>query len=266
MKLKILITFIGILFILGLMLGAEFNNKSGSERILELFLTLFIFGYIFIAMLFLLLAILNMEKIKGRHSKAGPLGNIILIVVSSLMLATYFLVIIKLLPHLGRVKEIANTSQIPPQNPLVIPSTFTRKGTELGLAFYVPVIIFMIALFLLSVSASKSISTIAEKRRIKKELQKFDASLEERGIDMFSNPREAVIELYKKAVLWLEVLGIPYRESWTHWEHASKVTYKRKAYVELAKLFEKAKYAPEKVTINDAERAYKLYMVIKGEE
>ena len=104
-----------------------------------------------------------------------------------------------------------------------------------------------------------------ERRKLKAIVEEFDKKLEEEGINFLGDPDEIVIKLYKNAVIWLRLLGIPYRESWTHWEHAERVKYKHKAYVNLAKLFEKAKYAPEKVTMDDARKAYDLYTRIKGD-
>ncbi|WP_461866518.1 DUF4129 domain-containing protein [Thermococcus sp.] len=107
------------------------------------------------------------------------------------------------------------------------------------------------------------------KRRVKKLREKvkaFDIRLQEKGIDFLGDPNEIVVALYKNAVLWLEILGIPYKKSWTHWEHVKRVRYKHDAFVELTRLFEKAKYAPEKVTRGDAYKAYELYMKIRGDE
>ncbi|ANF22377.1 DUF4129 domain-containing protein [Thermococcus piezophilus] len=108
----------------------------------------------------------------------------------------------------------------------------------------------------------------ALKKRKRKEMklraELFDKKLDELGLDMFSDPREAVVGIYKNAVLWLEVLGIPYRESWTHWEHAERVRYMHDAFVDLTRLFEKAKYAPEKVTWDDAKRALDVYRKMRG--
>ncbi len=101
-------------------------------------------------------------------------------------------------------------------------------------------------------------------RAMKKKVESFDIRLEEEGIDFLGDPNEVVITLYKNAVLWLEILGIPYKKSWTHWEHAGMVKYKHDAFVELTRLFEKAKYAPEKVTRDDAYKAYELYLKIRG--
>lgn len=76
---------------------------------------------------------------------------------------------------------------------------------------------------------------------------------------MFKNPRDAVVGIYKNAVLWLEALNLPYKESWTHWEHAGHVRYMHETFARLTALFEKAKYAPEKVTWDDAARALEAY-------
>jgi len=97
------------------------------------------------------------------------------------------------------------------------------------------------------------------RKKIKMRAEFFDRKLEELGLDMFNDPREAIVGIYKNAVLWLEYLGIPYRESWTHWEHAERVKYMHDAFVELTRLFEKAKYAPEKLTWGDAEKALEVY-------
>lgn len=97
-----------------------------------------------------------------------------------------------------------------------------------------------------------------EEMRLKAEL--FDKKLDDLGLDAFENPREAIVGIYRNAVLWLEYLGIPpYEESWTHWEHARHVKYMHDAFVELTRLFEKAKYAPpEKITWKDAERVLEV--------
>ncbi|NJE08423.1 DUF4129 domain-containing protein [Thermococcus sp. M39] len=126
--------------------------------------------------------------------------------------------------------------------------------------------IISVALIYLSIAFYRDLSTKRRIKKLKEEVQEFDRRLKEEGISFIGDPKDIVIKLYKNAVLWLEILGIPYRESWTHWEHAERVKYKHDAYVELARLFEKAKYAPEKVTMGDAKRAYELYLTIKGEE
>ena len=121
------------------------------------------------------------------------------------------------------------------------------------------------ALIYLSMAFYKDLSAKRRIKKLKEEVQEFDRKLREEGISFIGDPKDIVVKLYKNAVIWLEILGIPYKESWTHWEHAERVKYKHDAYVELARLFEKAKYAPEKVTMEDAKRAYELYLIIKGE-
>lgn len=108
----------------------------------------------------------------------------------------------------------------------------------------------------------------ALKKRKRKEMReralKFDRKVEELGLEAFSDPREAVVGIYKNAVLWLEVLGIPYKESWTHWEHVEHVNVFKETFTTLTRLFEKAKYAPERVTWEDAERALEVYQRMRG--
>ena len=104
---------------------------------------------------------------------------------------------------------------------------------------------------------------VRRKKKIKMAIE-FDRKLDELGLERFSDPKEAIVEIYKNAVLWLEGLGVPYRESWTHWEHAEHVKYMHDAFVELTKLFEKAKYAPERLSWSDAERALEVYNRLRG--
>lgn len=108
----------------------------------------------------------------------------------------------------------------------------------------------------------------ALKKRKRKEMReralKFDRKVEELGLEAFSDPREAVVGIYKNAVLWLEVLGIPYKESWTHWEHVRHVSLFKETFAGLTRLFEKARYAPERVTWDDAKKALELYRKMRG--
>ncbi len=102
-----------------------------------------------------------------------------------------------------------------------------------------------------------------ERREMKLRAELFDKKLDELGLEMFENPREAIVGIYKNAVLWLSYLGVPYEESWTHWEHVRHVEYMHDAFIELTRLFEKAKYAPEKITWEDAERALEVYRTMR---
>ncbi|EHR77531.1 hypothetical protein OCC_10519 [Thermococcus litoralis DSM 5473] len=138
-------------------------------------------------------------------------------------------------------------------------------SSEGSVYLYVLFGVLVITLSYVAVRFYLDLRAARERRKLKEIVEQFDKKLEEEGIDFLGDPNEIVVKLYKNAVIWLRLLGIPYRESWTHWEHAEKVKYKHDAYVKLARLFEKAKYAPEKVTMEDAREAYELYMKIKGD-
>ncbi|WP_198361941.1 DUF4129 domain-containing protein [Thermococcus gorgonarius] len=131
------------------------------------------------------------------------------------------------------------------------------------------------ALFLASVAgltatfgvfAAKYYKVLGIKRKRKEMARKakeFDEKLDHFGLELFDNPREAVIGIYKNAVLWLNSLGIPYLESWTHWEHAEHVRLMRETFTALTRLFEKAEYAPERITWDDAKKALELYLSMR---
>ncbi|WP_297494974.1 DUF4129 domain-containing protein [Thermococcus sp.] len=128
--------------------------------------------------------------------------------------------------------------------------------THLWLVFLLPI---LLGLIYLGYYYLKLVKANSERRKKLGMAMEFDKKLDEFGLEKFSDPREAIVEIYKNAVLWLEGLGIPYRESWTHWEHAEHVKYMHEAFVELTKLFEKAKYAPERIGWSDAEKALEIY-------
>jgi len=128
---------------------------------------------------------------------------------------------------------------------------------------YATIIVFVVVVAYFAVAYYRDALKKRKLREMRRRAELFDRKVGELGLDMFSDPREAVVGIYKNAVLWLEVLGVPYKESWTHWEHARRVRFRKEAFTELTRLFEKAKYAPEKVTWEDAERALSLYREIR---
>ncbi|NJE76695.1 DUF4129 domain-containing protein [Thermococcus sp. ES12] len=135
----------------------------------------------------------------------------------------------------------------------------TRHSLPSQYLLYI-VLLFAIAVFAyLAVTQYRTYMRRKEREEMKLRAELFDRKLDELGLEMFDNPREAIVGIYKNAVLWLDYLGIPYRESWTHWEHAERVKYMHDAFVELTRLFEKAKYAPEKITWDDAKKALEVY-------
>jgi len=167
----------------------------------------------------------------------------------------------------GRVNE---SHVIATQGPLVTSENTTKFSGSSSPVVGPDVLVlaaFIIGISLAAVFTLRYYRSLKVKRR-RKELMaralQFDRKLDGDGLAMFSTPTEAVVGIYKNAVLWLEARGVPYSESWTHWEHAGHVKYMHDAFVGLTRLFEKAKYAPEKVTWDDAKEALELYRQIKG--
>jgi len=161
------------------------------------------------------------------------------------------------------------TGVVPPSGPLGSSENFSNMtqtkppSFDLGLLVLVVIIIgiFIVAIF--GIRYYREAAIRRRKAELKKRAREFDDKLSESGLDVFDNPRDAVIGIYKNAVMWLEYLGVPYQESWTHWEHAGHVKYMHDSFVELTKLFEKAKYAPEKISWDDAKRALEAYNSIR---
>lgn len=162
---------------------------------------------------------------------------------------------------------IANCSVVPPVGPLTGGGNYNTKflshpvATHLWLVF---LLLVLLGLLYLAYYYLKLARERAEKRRKIERAMEFDRRLNDLGLEGFSEPREAIVEIYRNAVLWLEGLGIPYMESWTHWEHAEHVKYMHEVFVELTRLFEKAKYAPERLSWGDAERALEVYNALRG--
>ncbi|NJE30155.1 DUF4129 domain-containing protein [Thermococcus sp. 18S1] len=139
--------------------------------------------------------------------------------------------------------------------PSGVPSSYVLYGAAL---------LFLAGLSYFAVIYYREALRRRELREMRRRAELFDRKVEELGLEMFSDPREAVVGIYKNAVLWLEILGVPYKESWTHWEHAERVQIFREPFRGITELFEKAKYAPEKVTWEDAEKALGLYRKMRG--
>ncbi|ASI99356.1 DUF4129 domain-containing protein [Thermococcus celer] len=164
---------------------------------------------------------------------------------------------------------LVNLSSAPPN--FSRPPTYHNDTRLAGAGLSLPFRYILYAVFLVAIAVFAYVAVVQyrgllwkkgrEEMRLKAEL--FDKKLDDLGLDAFENPREAIVGIYRNAVLWLEYLGIPYEESWTHWEHARHVKYMHDAFVELTRLFEKAKYAPEKITWKDAERVLEVYRTMR---
>ena len=162
-----------------------------------------------------------------------------------------------------------STGIIPPSGPLGTAENFSNVSQtrapsfDLGLLVLVGVVVLILVVALFGIRYYKEAAIRRRRAELKKRAKEFDERLESLGLEMFENPRDAVVGIYKNAVLWLEYLGFPYQESWTHWEHADHVRYMHDSFVELTRLFEKARYAPEKVSWEDARRALEVYRVLR---
>ncbi|WP_048146954.1 DUF4129 domain-containing protein [Pyrococcus abyssi] len=266
MKKSVLGLFIALMILIGTMQSNAVTSWGGVGRTLGVIVLLMFSIYLVVGIFLLILAFMSGRDI-GIRAPKGSAFNPLFLLLSMVLAMFYFMFILKI-ASMRNVKRIALNTTYSPNASFIIPSPET-KVHEVVMSkpvLYLPLLLLIIVIVLFGLYTFRDLSRSIERRKTKRELQNFDRKLDEEGIDLFSDPRKAIIELYKKAVLWLEILGIPYKESWTHWEHAGKVTHKRIAYVELVKLFEKAKYAPEKVTRRDALKAYELYMVIRGED
>jgi len=260
------------------------------------FLTFLIFLGVFVGLLILIvlaLYIRDLSLVKKKRKLLMPeekisMKDIVSSILSGFMLSTLFWVIrsqsrgrtvAKCVPVNGTLSSnltgvnstanLTNCTIVPDVGPLIGGGNETQAtrflnhpvATHLWLVFLLPFLLGLLYLAYYYIKLAKA----REERRKKVEIAvEFDRKLDELGLEKFSDPKEAIVEIYKNAVLWLEGLGIPYRESWTHWEHAEHVKYMHGAFVELTRLFEKAKYAPERLSWSDAERALEVYNKLRG--
>ncbi len=101
----------------------------------------------------------------------------------------------------------------------------------------------------------------------KKKLRKTKTE-EKEIVPAAEQKNEAVVEYYKKAVLLLNKKGIPYKDSFTHWELENIVEKKEKeeiikSFAELTRLFEKCKYSTKNINENDVNKAMRMYEKIE---
>ncbi len=90
-------------------------------------------------------------------------------------------------------------------------------------------------------------------------------------VEVRGDPKEAIIRIYRNAVVFLTKKGFPYRESWTHREHHLHVSQElgnlSSNLYSLVSLFEIAKYSGREVHEMDVSRAIKCYEeLVRGVE
>ncbi|WP_297437302.1 DUF4129 domain-containing protein [Thermococcus sp.] len=233
-------------------------------------------GFIMVALagigvLFLVLLFLSWLDIplRGRETYAVTPLQFILYLISAVIVAFFFV-----MGPYSRIKlgvKAANSSGVFLNRSLgQNVQTYGKESAGGHSIPYVGYLPYFIGLIVLAVLAYflwvyyREVLRKRERREMRRRAKLFDKRLEEAGLDMFENPRDAVVGIYKNAVLWLEALNLPYKESWTHWEHAGHVRYMHETFSRLTVLFEKAKYAPEKVTWDDAAGALEAYRRMRG--
>ncbi len=233
-------------------------------------------GFIMVALagigvLFLVLLFLSWRDIplRGRETYAVAPLQFILYLISAVIVAFFFV-----MGPYSRIKlgvKAANSSGVFLNRSLgQNVQTYGKESAGGHSIPYVGYLPYFIGLIVLAVLAYflwvyyREVLRKRERREMRRRAKLFDKRLEEAGLDMFENPRDAVVGIYKNAVLWLEALNLPYKESWTHWEHAGHVRYMHETFSRLTGLFEKAKYAPEKVTWDDAAGALEAYRRMRG--
>lgn len=92
----------------------------------------------------------------------------------------------------------------------------------------------------------------------------FDRKFDDFGFDQFDGFWDVIIQIYKNVVLWFEVFGILYQESWMYWEYVEYVNYMRNFYFEFVRFFEKVKYVFVKIGWEDVERVFEIYFWLRG--
>jgi hypothetical protein len=267
------VTLYGLLFaLMALMMGYSVKNSEINRHPAD-FVGVLVFSFAVIGAVVIVLVLLSWRDPTSRWRRQVDKLSYL---VSWFLMLVGTAGIIYTIGHsdIGRPSKLVpnatdvNGSVIPP-SPVYHNSTVTNAtSTNVPLSYllYASLLLIIVGLSYFAIVYYRE---ALKRRRVKKMRERalnFDRKVEELGLEMFSDPREAIVGIYKNAVLWLEVLGIPYRESWTHWEHARNVNVSllREPFTGLTRLFEKAKYAPEKITWEDAKTALELYRKMRG--
>ncbi len=268
---KALTVMLGILLLMALLFHStvrqgEIERSGSSPAIWSIIISVAAIA----SMMIVLLLFLSWRDVPGKRKDLYKDGRAFTRAIAFFMTALFFGAVLQILaggghpvPLNATANNTTNTSGVigTPQSYNVSPHQDKEGGT-----FSFPVwigytigVAFVIFLVIWGTNYYREIIRRRKRKVIKLKAEAFDRKLHEEGLEAFDNPRDAIVGIYKNAVLWLEYLGVPYRESWTHWEHAQRVGFRKETFIELTRLFEKAKYAPEKVTWEDAERALKAY-------
>ncbi len=214
------------------------------------------------------------DKLKYKMGTGSILEGILIIGAAGfLALAMLFRPRASMMPANQTSNATANmTANVTkPVGPLINPGNASGLKTGgnsppggLDMVFLAIIVLLIAISAVFAIRYYKGLALRRKRKQMMERAMEFDRKLDEIGLELFEDPRKAVVGIYKNAVLWLEALGIPYQESWTHWEHAEHVRLMHETFVALTELFEKAEYAPEKVTWEDARKALELYSKMRG--
>lgn len=268
---KALAVMLGILLLMALLFHptvrrGEIERSNSSPTVWSIIISL----TSIVSMMIVLLLFLSWRDIPSKRKDLYKDRKIVTRMLAFFIMALLFGAVLQILaggvqplPRNATANNTTTTTGVvgTPQSYNVTPHHAKGGGTSSFPVWigYTIGVAFLIFLVIWGANYYREMIRRRKRKAIKLKAEAFDRKLQEEGLEAFDNPRDAIVGIYKNAVLWLEYLGIPYKESWTHWEHAEKVGFRKETFIELTKLFEKAKYAPEKVTWEDAEMALKAY-------
>jgi len=268
---KALAVMLGILFLMALLFHptvrrGEIERSNSSPTVWSIIISL----TSIVSMMIVLLLFLSWRDIPSKRKDLYKDRKIVTRMLAFFIMALLFGAVLQILaggvqplPRNATANNTTTTTGVvgTPQSYNVTPHHAKGGGTSSFPVWigYTIGVAFLIFLVIWGANYYREMIRRRKRKAIKLKAEAFDRKLQEEGLEAFDNPRDAIVGIYKNAVLWLEYLGIPYKESWTHWEHAEKVGFRKETFIELTRLFEKAKYAPEKVTWEDAEMALNAY-------
>ncbi len=152
----------------------------------------------------------------------------------------------------------------PSSSPLNVssPSTAPAGGGWTSFLNALPLLAVVI-LILIFLTSEKLVEVVSPRKR--------EIEIQPSFVEISGSPREAIVKVYRNAVVFLMRKGYPYRESWTHREHEKYVSSDLGGSAlnlsSLVSLFEIAKYSRKRVNQKDVSTAIMLYeKLTKGVE
>jgi hypothetical protein len=121
----------------------------------------------------------------------------------------------------------------------------------------------VVVLILIFLTSEKLVEVVSPRKR--------ELEIQPSFVEISGSPKEAIIRVYRNAVVFLMRKGFPYREAWTHREHEKFVSPDLGGCASnlssLVSLFEIAKYSRKRVDKRDVSAAIMHYeKLMKGVE